>query len=788
MTTEELAASLPTARRTSSGWEARCPAHDDKTASLSVSQGEDGRTLIHCHAGCTAEAVVSAMGLRISDLFPPRDNGNVKTRIVAEYSYVDGEGKLLFQVVRFDPKGFRQRRPDPDHPDGWLWNLNGTERVLYRLPRILDAHEEQKAVFVVEGEKDAEAFEKLGLTATCNSGGAGKWQESYTNTLVGLPGVIVIADKDEPGRKHAQLVAQALDGHVKMVKVLELPDRTGAKVKDAADWVQAGGTLDELSALVKGAPDWTPSQTPTVVAIYEQSDLATVTPIGCESTHIKARFFEISQTKGLVATEERQRMVDVVLDALRQRGRFFFHADHRNFQSCMFFDSHQKLLLPIASDQFLAWLAGYIGINRTERNFNSIVAAIQDEALTGKRTTGLTPEIYWAARPGALYLSNGDGHAVKISAGRVELVDNGTDDVLFYAGRTLRPWTLTDPVDPVKSCRLFSDMKAVVPHAGDLLRLWLLSLPTNQRCKPPLVFSGPIGGGKTRVAVGVSELYGIVPRVLKMNDTKETDFWTSLDAGGLVCFDNADTHVKWLADALAAASTDGANEKRRLYSDSDIIHQRARAWVFLTSMNPTFASDAGLSDRLLVIRLERRNSETAESALSEEIAKHRNSGLSFIAKTLSRAMADTAPVPEGLNRRHPDFAAFAVRLGRAIGREAEAVAALRAAEADKAAFNLENDDLGAGLLELLPAGSSLSVSAAELLGRLQEMDVYFSDPRWTVKRLGKRLAKLWPHIESMFQARSETGHGRVVIYSFRRVGEFGEFQKPFSNTSHARET
>jgi len=776
-------------------WEALCPAHNDHDPSLQVSTGDDGRILLKCMAGhgCTAEQIVAAMGLKMGDLFPPREQGNGKRRIVATYDYTDGEDRMLFQVVRFDPKDFRQRRPDPDHPGGWLWNLNGTERVLYRLPRILDAHEEQKAVFVAEGEKDVAALEKLGLTATCNPGGAGKWQASFTETLAGLPGVIIVAHKDPPnvqtgkstGREHAQLVAQALHGRVKQVKVLELPDRDGRRVKDAHDWISAGGTLDELRELVRVAPNWTPAQAPAAATTPQPTVITTTS--GDESTQIKARFFEISQAKGLTAAEERQRMADVVLDALHQRGRFFFHADYKDFPTCMFFDAQRKLLLPIASDQFLSWLSGHIGINRTERSFSFIVAAIQDEALTGKCTTGLTPETYWAARPGAVYLSNGDGQAVKIVAGSFAQVDNGTDDVLFYAGRTLRPWTLTVPVDPVESCRLFSDMKTAAPHARDLLRLWLLSLPTNQRCKPPLVSSGPIGSGKTRLAVGVSELYGMTPRVLKLDESKETDFWTSLDAGGLVCFDNADTHVKWLADALAAAATDGTNEKRRLYTDTDIIQQRARAWVLLTSANPTFANDAGLSDRLLVIRLQRRDTETAESALSAEIAQHRDAGLSFVAHTLSRALADTAPVAEGLNRRHPDFAAFAVRLGRAIGRETEFVAALQAAEADKARFNLENDDVGAGLLELMQRSSHLSGTAAELIDALKEVDTTFDDPRWTVKRLGKRLAKIWPHLEDMFRAKSDPGHQSVVRYTFQRNGDYGDFQRPFSDFSHARD-
>ena len=253
MTTTELIHRL-NARRNGTGWTAKCPAHDDGTASLSITEGQDGRTLLHCHAGCTTPAIVAAVGLKMGDLFPPRDTA-AKTRIVATYDYTDNTGKLLFQVCRFEPKTFRQRRPDPAKPGAWLWNMDGITRVLYRLPAVLEAMKAGQTIYVVEGEKDADALVKLGLCATCNPGGAGKWQLNYSETLTGAQ-VVIIADKDGPGRKHAALVAQALHGKASSVKILELPDRDGRKVKDAADWISSGGTLAELQAIVEGTPVW----------------------------------------------------------------------------------------------------------------------------------------------------------------------------------------------------------------------------------------------------------------------------------------------------------------------------------------------------------------------------------------------------------------------------------------------------------------------------------------------------------------------------------------------------
>lgn len=489
-------------------------------------------------------------------------------------------------------------------------------------------------------------------------------------------------------------------------------------------------------------------------------------PVDVGDVNLQSRFFQIQQAKGLTAGERYHQMAAAVLEKFHTLGRFFFHAEHRDFATAMFFDGRRKLLLPIAGDPFLSWLSGVIGINRTERAFQFILAAIQDEALTGK-TTGLLPESFWAARPGTLYLSNGDGHLVRITPDAVTKEDNGTDEILFPAGDTLAPWKLVDPINPFDHCTLFKSMSTTAPHGKVLFELWVCALASNQRTKPPLVLSGPIGSGKTRLAVGIAELYGLLPRITTITKNGEEDFWTQMHAGGMVCFDNADTRTDWLPDTMAAASTDGCREKRRLYTDTARIVQRARAWAIITSANPAFAADAGLADRLLVIRLERRTDETAETALSDEIAAHRDAGLSWIAEVLSVALADNKLVPGGLNKRHPDFSALAVRLGRAMGKEQEAIEAIQSAEADKSLFNLENDAIGAALIELMRANDTFSGTAAELLEQLKTIDPSF-EGKLSSQRLAKRLGRLWPHLTAIFDAKQKKGHGGIKQLYFQQ--------------------
>ena len=213
-------------------FEARCPAHDDARASLSVSVGKDGRVLIHCHAGCAAEDVLAALDLAWRDLYPDDGRNNERREIVSTYDYTDEGGELLFQVVRFSPKGFAQRRPDGN--GGWAWKLDRTRRVLYRLPQVIEAVERGERIYVVEGEKDVHALERAGVTATTNPGGALKWRDSYSVALTGAS-VVIVADRDVAGRRHAQEVARSLAERKCAVRIVE-----AAKGKDAADHLAAG--------------------------------------------------------------------------------------------------------------------------------------------------------------------------------------------------------------------------------------------------------------------------------------------------------------------------------------------------------------------------------------------------------------------------------------------------------------------------------------------------------------------------------------------------------------------
>ena len=216
---------------------ATCPAHEDRSPSLSVTSAET-RVLVKCQAGCETDDVLSALNLSRADLYDePIAASTSKSTIAAAYDYVGEDGGLLYQVVRLTPKTFRQRRPDGS---GWRWNLNGTPRVLYHLPDVVAAVKAGETVYVVEGEKDADRIAAVGAVATTNPGGAGKWRPEYGDVLVGAV-VVVVADRDEPGMAHAAQVAADLDGRAASVRVVQ-----AVAGKDASDHLAAGHGVEDF--------------------------------------------------------------------------------------------------------------------------------------------------------------------------------------------------------------------------------------------------------------------------------------------------------------------------------------------------------------------------------------------------------------------------------------------------------------------------------------------------------------------------------------------------------------
>lgn len=289
-------------QRSGNGWIAFCPAHHDhERRSLSISEAE-GRILLHCFVGCSAEQIVAAADMTLAELFS--ENGAPRARtIVTSYDYRDQHGAVVYQVVRYAPKDFRQRRPDGK--GGWTWSMQGVRRVVYHLDELA----ETERVYLTEGEKDADRLVSVGLRATTSPGGANAWRREYGEQIAkaGVREVVLLPHHDEPGAAYARAAATDCRAAGLTVRVLALPDLP-AKGGDASDWLDAGGTREALEALVTAEPEWSGAPVSGPELVREGLDLALVWPNGARFALSSIRDSKSGVSGDLIVTLEGRRL------------------------------------------------------------------------------------------------------------------------------------------------------------------------------------------------------------------------------------------------------------------------------------------------------------------------------------------------------------------------------------------------------------------------------------------------------------------------------------------------
>jgi hypothetical protein len=267
---------------------ALCPAHDDTEPSLSVSEGEDGRALIKCFAGCTPERITAALGLRMGDLFEHR-NGNpagdrrpsdppahtptrhptpctLQAYAEAKHLPADFLGRLGLsditysgsQAVRipyFDQDGEEtavrlrlalEKHPDRDDRFRWRKGSKPTLYGLWRLPQIRDAG----YVVLVEGESDCHTLWHHGIEAL-GIPGSSSWKDEWTPHLEGVLKVYAIIESDEGGAALWECLAAS-----PMREKLHRVDLDGAKDPSELHIQDPAQFKDNLRAAFKRAKRW----------------------------------------------------------------------------------------------------------------------------------------------------------------------------------------------------------------------------------------------------------------------------------------------------------------------------------------------------------------------------------------------------------------------------------------------------------------------------------------------------------------------------------------------------
>ena len=665
---------LSKVRRAKEGqYSALCPAHSDHQPSLSVSEGDGGEVLLTCHAGCDIYSIVEAMGLKLRDLFPNGSQPKRKRRVVATYDYRDTRGKLLRQVVRYEPKRFRQRRPNG--AGGWAWNTKGVPEVPYRLPELVAA-DPKELVFIVEGEKSANAVAALGLVATTNSGGAEKWHvggENHTKPLSGRS-VVILPDNDDPGRRHAQQVAQSLYGIASSVRTVELP---GLEHKqDVVDWLGNGGDAEKLRELAESAPEWEPSTADDDTGGPQGNDRANSTqgmddtvagnpsndadqrrrwPIGARLSkkatesimaivpnspdpemrqRIIAALLERTQDgkKLLPALLRRQKAGRLLLAWLSENGGFVQSKGGEQF----YFHHRERRLYRLESNHWRAWLYSLTGANPAGTDYAHLAADCQTMAIDAPRQR-IVRVSAWDDESQLLRVSRFDGTVYVLNGEKITEEANG-EKVLFYDDSLWEPYSpdlsgsgvvlhrFTTELPNWKGCTIRakdsldsqSEMTQLRKMNGLALRVWQLSTFFTELCptRPFLGMVGEKGSGKTMtLRIFLRSLFGPLAEVRGVPD-KPDGFTAASAAAHILVLDNLDGFRGWLRDKLARLSTGGIDEYRRLYTSNEVGRVYYRCWLAFTSRAPDTLRRDDLADRLLLLQVERIDHGESQSERS----------------------------------------------------------------------------------------------------------------------------------------------------------------------------
>ncbi len=606
----------------------------------------------------------------------------VKSRIVKVYDYRDPDGQIRHQVVRFEPKAFKQRRPGGK--GGWIWNLKGVKTSLYRLPEVLAA-DHQEWVFIAEGEKDVDRLVLEGLLATTSSGGARKWRRDYGRHLKGRK-VAVLEDNDKDGRAHGARVAQMLFEVAAVVKVIRL-DALPEK-GDASDWLDAGGSAEQLRAIVEDTPVWSPAAT--------NSDTAEEAGNG-----------------------QRKSQADRIVEHVEASGTELFHDLAGDGWARIPLENHKEIW-NCRSKNFRRWLSRlFWSLENKAPNSQAIQSAlnvIEAKARFDGEKHELSNRV--AFHGNAIWYDLGDSEwrAVRIDSKGWNVVT--APPILFR-----RHAHQLAQVEPQRGGELgsFLDFANLNDEGQRLLLLaYLASCLVPDIPHPIPVLYGPQGASKTT-------LFRMLRLLIDPSQTETLTFPKNiveliqqLSHHWAPYYDNITFLSVEMSDALCRATTGAGFSKRELYSDDDDIIYSFRRCCGLNGINIA-AHQPDLLDRCLLFGLEpiAPSDRKPEKDIWDQFQAMQPRLLGAVFETLSQAMAIRPSVKlQGLPRM-ADFALWGCAIAQALDYDRQQF--LDALEKN---FDDRNDEVIAGnpvalLISSLMAQRSIwEGTASELLGEL----------------------------------------------------------------------
>jgi hypothetical protein len=767
MTIEDFLGRLDGVRKNASGWTARCPGHDDRRQSLSVSQGEKG-ILLKCFAGCETKDVLAKLGLKERDLFP-RDKeparGSFSARRLrtpeAIYPYRNEQGRVLFEVLRFPGKNFRQRRPNPNRPGDYVDNLDGVSRVPYRLPELLQA-DPSAPVFIVEGEKDAGNLGRLGEVATTNPGGTGNsrlWETTPFREPLRDRDVVLLPDNDEPGRRHAERVARAIHGHARSVKVLSLP---GVPAKgDVTDWIAAGGTREKLAALVTASSPWEPSAT------------SSTTEQPSENEEVTAQ--KKSQTQRLLE------LASAKIELFRTPTKEPFGSVNR---------CGVQETWPVDSEEFRLLLRRMFyeeeSASAARNTLADVVEDLKAQATFGSKIIPVA--LRTAQEAGTIYhdLGGVDWRVVRITQNGWAVVPALGCPIRFRRSANTLPLAAATNGGELDDLRFF--VNAGTDENFQMIVAWLTFAIAGQGPYPVLVIQGEQGSAKSTTTRTIASLADPSESDLMIPPMTDEDLMIAANNCFVLAYDNLSGLSPRLSDGLSRVATGGAFTARKKYTDKGISVMRVRRPIILNGIDQ-LAARHDLADRSIVIHLPAippANRRT-EAEFTRNLDGHKARLLGSIYDAMVGALKKLPEVREATLPRMADFGRWGVALERSQGWPSGSfMCAYGANLKESAATATEADPIFLALTELMDERSGRWDGTMEDLRKELERLVPEKDRtrRWpgSPQALSNRLTRLAPDLrrEGWERAPLERGkRGRRWLIA-RVTGHSGESSSPAS--------
>ena len=595
-----------------------CPAHADNNPSLSVTE-KDGKILVYCHGHCPQDRVIAA--LKEKGLWPS-GNGNErksKKELLATYPYRDTAGNLLFEVCRFrNPDGsktFSQRRPIPGggsvlglrageyqcfnntgdwypvgrkgpNPMAAIKKFSAAQLVLYRLPELLAA-DPVAPVYVPEGEKDVDRLRGLGVTATCNPMGAGKWREEYNSHLQGRA-VVILPDKDDAGRAHAQKVARSLHGIATSVKIVQIP---GLPEKgDVSDWLDAGGTVEQLVALSEAAPEWDPA-----------------TDSEPSGTSGKKAGAQKSKGNNGGDGDEDLTQAEILLN-LAAEAELFHTPNMEGFATFAVenppLPGMHRETWPIKSTGFRRWLAREFyqaeGKPPNSEAMGGALNILEAKAHFDGEEHDVYVRVASHFSDGGIYLALGNSlwEAVVITPSGWQVVSDLP--VKFRRSKGMAGLYRPERGGKIWELRPFLNVGSDADFY--LIVAWLLAALNPAGPYPILVLQGEQGSAKSTAGRVIRSLVDPGTAPLRSTPREVRDVMISASNSWLLAFDNLSGLPTWLSDVFCRLSTGGGFSTRELWTNGEEAIFDAMRPLILNGIS-AIATRPDLADRSIIITL-----------------------------------------------------------------------------------------------------------------------------------------------------------------------------------------